>query len=458
MAVVEYIQELLMGLWWLKNFFHFASKEQVLYFRDPRTKDVYGMIKFLTGEGRSPWVGAFGDYLYVDEAMYLHEEIFKKLEPIVTHEWAGLTVMSTFYQSGEGGDKIYDRPVKLCNLYEKESAKILDIDNHILRQYDNFVNKGVYPEKTVAGLRFTIDDVDVILDKEGIKSSYEQDPDRYLKELYCRASQKDTVFNYKPSVVNTIHDPAKHTYQIWDVNGNLTTVQEYWDLMVIGYDPARTSDMSAVVVTGYSKSRGVISVIREQQLNFADKSSFLPQAEKLLEIYQWAKTKSSQVVLAMDWSHPGVVDVLLSKNVPIFRSYKWCGWEKVTKGKTAFEFNVPKHLMIEATKFLLDNKKVEIWDTVPILLNQLETFVEIKNFYQNKSKYQGKDNHDDFVAAFMVVCRCLYEDFEFKYGLDKWPSLLDNRLKEAVEEARFKREQTIQVRPASESLTFNFWY
>jgi hypothetical protein len=122
--------------------------------------------------------------------------------------------MSTFYQSGESGDKIYDRPVQLCNQYEKESAKILDIDNYILRQYDNFVNKGVYPEKSVAGLRFTVDDVDVILDKEGIKSSYEQDPDRYLKELYCRASQKDTVFNYKPSVVNTIHDPAKHTYQI----------------------------------------------------------------------------------------------------------------------------------------------------------------------------------------------------------------------------------------------------
>jgi hypothetical protein len=58
----------------------------------------------------------------------------------------------------------------------------------------------------------------------------------------------------------------------------------------------------------------------------------------------------------------------------------------------------------------------------------------------------------------MVVCRCLYEDFEFKYGLDKWPSLPDNRLQAAIEEARSKREFSIQVKPASESLTFNFWY
>ena len=59
----------------------------------------------------------------------------------------------------------YDRPIKLCLEREKESREILDIDNHILSEYDARFNGEPF-KITHAGLRYTVDDSEVTIDKE----------------------------------------------------------------------------------------------------------------------------------------------------------------------------------------------------------------------------------------------------------------------------------------------------
>jgi phage-related protein len=70
--------------------------------------------------------------------------------------------------------------------------------------------------------------------------------------------------------------------------------------------------------------------------------------------------------------------------------------------------------MVEATKFMFDNNMFEVWDTVPLTINQLDKYVEFVNA-KGTSVYQGMNEHDDFVAALMVGAFTLYEDFGFKY-------------------------------------------
>ena len=465
-TVVDYMDNLINNMWWMKQFFYYNTKQATYYFRDPFTKEVFAQCKFLTAEWRTPWVWSAADDIIVDEAMMIKYSIRSRLEPIATHEWASVTIVSTFYDVLENGDPVYDRPVKLCNEWEKESSKIIDIDSHILKQYDDYINKWVAPELGKAGLRYTIDDIDVILDKDGIKKMYSVDPDKYMKELYCRAPQKKTLFNYKPYTVQVKYDTTHKIYQIAGQNWIEENVPNYWDLIIVGYDPARTSDMSALVTMWYNKQRRKVSIIREQELNYNDKSSFTPQALNIAEELKWCKEHSKTAVMVMDATHPWVAEIMFSNWVAPYKWYKWCGWDNIHKGKAFWERNVPKKLMVEATKFMFDNNMFEVWDTVPLTINQLDKYVEFVNA-KGTSVYQGMNEHDDFVAALMVGAFTLYEDFGFKYWLakaktesdqDKPNNIFEPRKKQVREQVAwlpiYKRPKVLETTISPDS----FWY
>ena len=417
-TVVDYMDNLVWNMWWMKEFFYYNTKQATYYFRDPFTKEIYAQCKFLTAEWRTPWVGSAADDIIVDEAMMVKYSVRSRLEPIATHEWASVTIVSTFYDVLENWDPVYDWPIRLCNEREKESSKIIDIDSHILKEYDDYINKWIAPKQWKAGLRYTIDDIDVILDKDGIKKMYSVDPDKYMKELYCRAPQKKTLFNYKPYTVQVKYDTTHKVYQIAWPNWVEENIPNHWDLLVIWYDPARTSDMSALVTMGYNKQRKKVSIIREQQLNYNDKSSFTPQALAIVEEMKWCKQHSKNVIMVMDATHPGVAEIMFSNWASPYKWYKWCWWDTIRKWKAVWEWNVPKKLMVEATKFMFDNNMFEVWNTVPLVIDQLDKYVEFVD-QRWVSTYQWMNSHDDFVAALMVWAFTLYEDFWFKYWLAK---------------------------------------
>lgn len=417
-TVVDYMDNLIHNMWRMEQFFYYNSKQATYYFRDPFTKEVFAQCNFLTAEWRTPWVGSAADHIIVDEAMMIKHSIRDRLEPIATNEWASVTIVSTFYNTLEDWDPVYDRPVKLCNEREKESSKIIDIDSHILKQYDDYINNWIAPEQSVAWLRYTIDDIDVILNKDKIKDMYSVDPDKYMKELYCRAPQKKTLFDYKPYTVQVKYEQQHKVYEIAWQAWVEQDVPNYWDLLIVWYDPARTSDMSALVTIGYNKQRRKVSVIREQELNFVNKSSYTPQSADIIKELKRCKDHSRNCFMVMDATHPGVAEIMMWQWVYPYKWYKWCWWTQIHKGKAAWERNVPKRLMVEWLQYMFDKWMIEIRDTVPITINQLDKFVEfVKENWS--STYQWQNEHDDFVSALMVAAFTLYEDFWFKYWIEK---------------------------------------
>jgi hypothetical protein len=169
------------------------------------------------------------DALIVDEAPKIKYDVFKDFEPFITHENADFLAGSTMYKDVEKS-WFFDYLVE----YEKESRSRYDIDKHILDWYDEKQIDPDFIPDTSSGIRYTIDDDENISDerKEKVKKKYlEEDPARYLTELYSRFPDEGKVFTYTNSLqVSSLL--CKPTYKF----------------IIIGYDPALVIDKSAIEV------------------------------------------------------------------------------------------------------------------------------------------------------------------------------------------------------------------
>ena len=95
---------------------------------------------------------------------------------------------------------MYYRPIEMCNKFEKESSKIMDINEHVIQRWLKY-KAGEHIEDENVGLRYTIEDIDVIENKELAKDELKDNWERYMRELYCRAGKKNTVYKYEHSIM-----------------------------------------------------------------------------------------------------------------------------------------------------------------------------------------------------------------------------------------------------------------
>lgn len=418
-TIINYAMTMVKWLGPLKDYFFYAQKDHILYFREPNTKEVYAQVKFLSAEGRLSGVGASADALYVDEAHLIKDAVISKLMPIVDLEGATFYATSTLYE-----DEPENWFTRLCNTYETESMMIGDIDTHILLNYDNY-KKGILPSQERAGLRYNVDQVEVYseAEREQVKADYADNLDKYMRELYCRVPEIKRVINYSPHIVTANYDAWSRMFNIFNPAKNeKEDSPAYWDSIVIAYDPAKSGDISALLTVWFSKARNKISIIKEASLNKDDKSSYFPQAESIKAEIEWARNHSKHVYVVMDSTHDGVADVMVSRGVSFLKTYKWTGGTVVRKGNWPVERNTPKQLMITASQFMFDNGYVEIREKNLQLIKQLSNFVELRNEYTNRSKYQGDKDHDDFVSTLIMALWTYYDWFGMKYGTDhmKW--------------------------------------
>ena len=93
--------------------------------------------------------------------------------------------------------------------------------------------------------------------------------------------------------------------------------------LVTAYDPAQTGDISAFLVTGYDEERHKVCVIKEYQLNYKDKSSFIPQAMEIKEILKDLEKFKCPVLKSIDSTHQAIVDVMRSQRVFFQYLYYW---------------------------------------------------------------------------------------------------------------------------------------
>lgn len=434
-----YITSLLKDFDRMKDLFKYDKKDHILYFyastEDKKKDEPYSVTKFYSALGNLPGVGDPADTIIIDEAMYIPTHVKDGLMPIVINEWARLLVLSTFYaEDPEKKNSLYYRPVELCNQYEAESSKITDIFDHINHLADRYINPdspnyNQMPDECV-GLRFTVDDIDVIIDKDGAKEELASDPERYMRNLYCRYLEKETVFSYKPSILSST--PSALSTDI----SNVSNFQKRFNpkRTILSYDPAQTEDMSALLVSGYDPKLNKVYFFKEFQLNIKDKASFLPQADAIKSVREDCRRAfpDSPVVLVMDSTHQAISDVMASQRIPFHYLYQWVGWSanyQPQKTHRTNERRVPKRLMVEAAQHMFDNGLIAIDPSLTNLIHQLSWFVETKNYTTNISKY-GNDKatkHDDFVTSMLYALWTYWEHFGLKRRQFDPPNLQESQ-------------------------------
>ena len=411
--VSGYIQKLMANIPRLND--SIVCRDNTIRYVD-NNKKVISECRFFTSLWRAPATWYSWDTIIIDEAMLISEKIRRWIEPIARWNGSKVLIATAYYPEIYQDKMTYDRPVKLCLEREKESREILDIDNHILSEYDSRFNGEPF-KITHAGLRYTVDDSEVTIDKEWWKASLEENQEEYMKQLYSVAPEKHQLFTYRDKMIN-VHTSG-------------------YDSIVIAYDPAKTKDISAVLVTWLSKFRWAIEYCDEYQLNKTDKSSYFPQAEQLKNIIKkrQARAHNWRLFLVMDNSHDGVMDAMESTWLRFFKSYRWTWWTEPRQWSRDNQINLPKYLMVEASLFLFDNWVIKIFESCKQLQQQLDHYFQFENKYTKQNKYQWEWEHDDFVSAMLMANYTRYDTFGLKYAIEdlkksKWMWQLPNGLDE----------------------------
>ena len=417
-----YIQKLMANIPRLND--SIVCRDNTIRYVDNNKKTI-SECRFFTSLWRAPATWYSGDTIIIDEAMLISEKIRRWIEPIARWNGSKVLIATAYYPEIYQDKMTYDRPIKLCLEREKESREILDIDNHILSEYDARCNGEPF-KITHAGLRYTVDDSEVTIDKEWWKASLEENQEEYMKQLYSVAPEKHQLFTYRDKMIN-VH-------------------QSWYDSIVIAYDPAKTKDISAVLVTWLSKFRWAIEYCDEYQLNKTDKSSYFPQAEQLKNIIKkrQARARNGKLYLVMDNSHDWVMDAMESTWLRFFKSYRWTWWTEPRQWSRDNQINLPKYLMVEASLFLFDNWVIKIFESCKQLQQQLDHYFQFENKYTKQNKYQWEWEHDDFVSAMLMANYTWYDTFGLKYAIEdlkksKWMWQLPNWLDE--DDVAIKRKQ-----------------
>lgn len=405
--VAGYIKKLMWNIPWLSDVIE--ARDNTIRYVEMQPASAWGKAKknvisecrFFTAQWRAPATWYSWDVIIIDEAMLISEKIWRWIEPIARWNWSKVLIATAYYPEIYQDKQTFDRPIKLCLEREKESRQITDIDNHILNNYDKRINWQLPFDITHAGLRYNVDDSEVTIDKEGWKKSLEGNQEEYMKQLYSVAPEKHQLFTYRDKMIQP-HNLG-------------------WDMVVISYDPAKTWDISALLVTGLSKRRGCIEIIEEIQLNKTDKSSYFPQANIFKNILKKYKSKTywGRIYAVMDNSHDWVQDAMNAAGVKFYKTYRWTWGNDPKQGSRENQINMPKRLMVEASLFLFDNQVVKIFENCKELQNQLDHYFQYDNAYTKQSKYQGNNYHDDYVSAMLMALYTFYDSFGIKHSINQ---------------------------------------
>lgn len=457
--VMDYINTMIEWFEGLKQIFKYSESNhelEIVGYDEHGNKKTISQCKFFSALWKLPGVGDAADAVFIDEAMLVPTRIKDKLMSIVTHEWARFLAMSTFYGDDEDGiDKVYRWPIEMCLRYEKESSKIDDIDSHIINLFKKYKETGEYEEERV-GIRYTIDDVEVIKNKEIAKEELVGDWDRYMRELYCREGKREQVYNYENAIIETREEfePMHRWFMRWEDGEKM--IEKKFDRIILGYDPAQTGDISALVAVWYERRSGKISVIKERNLNQKDKTSYMPQIQGIKMAEDELKVFDCPIVRAMDSTHPAVCDVMEWAGIRFQYLYFWIWGDVSRRWVRNGEERIPKWMMIEAMKIMFENNKIDIWSSsCKELVHELGIYVEFKSEW-DRSKYGNKGKwHDDMVTAMTLACWTLWDHYGLKNGVYK-----------SVEEET-KEEDPLGLRPINqidvnvekfEGVENSFWY
>ena len=343
----------------------FNKKENRLYLYDEklwrwqRVTMVVSSCDFVSAKGYEPWRWKASDFILVDEAAFVWEDVWLNILPILSNERARFYAVSTIQWES------------MRNWF-----------------YEQLVDAEMGYDDEMLGMRVTIDDLEDTLiapeDKNRMKRSLRHNKQRYYAELYATFPNSQNVFNPE-----------------WFFNiGTSLATGEQIQGYVIWYDPAKRSDTWAVMVWQVRNPKNYnqyVELTEEYGLN----GEYTEQREFVKGLKQWFIYKGYPCVLIMDvtwvWEAVGeifwdIVDykVLYTANGvrPVIDNYG--------------TWKVPKTTLVHGTQLLMEKNMLKGVSTLSHLMDEMKYFVWYTTPSGN-TKYEASAWHDDFVNAMMLV-------------------------------------------------------
>ncbi len=309
---------------------------------------------FASGKGYEPARGNGSDFIIIDEAGFIREDVYFNILPIVENENAKLFAISTIDWSTPK-NWFYEL---LCH-YEQEGD----------------------PEGYAQ--RVTIDDIDENIlsapSKERMKVALKGNLQRYFAELYATFPQIHSVFA---------------TQSLFCLPMGEIIPEE----VIIGYDPAKRSDYGGVVV-GYIYKKQLFIV--EEYAIQGDYSIY--QKDFIFNLKQKYIDKKWKVSVIIDGTMVGDV---VAESFGAIVDYKlwytsWTGTSSHPEIDKWGSWKFAKKNLVHMNQSLIDLKMLQAYNTLSGLLEELKHFKAFETASGNV-KYEAVTGHDDIINAMML--------------------------------------------------------
>ena len=352
----------------------FNKKENRLYlydeklWRGQRVTMVISSCDFVSAKGYEPGRGKASDFILVDEAAFVWEDVRLNILPILSNERARFYAVSTIQWES------------MRNWF-----------------YEQLVDAEMGYDDEMLGMRVTIDDLEDTLiapeDKQRMKRSLRHNKQRYYAELYATFPNSQNVFNPE-----------------WFFNiGTSLATGEQIQWYVIWYDPAKRSDTGAVMVWQIRNPKNYnqyIELTEEYGLN----GEYTEQREFVKGLKQWFIYKGYPCVLIMDVTWVGeAVGEIFGDIVDYKVLYTANGVRPVIDNYGTWK--VPKTTLVHGTQLLMEKNMLKGVSTLSHLMDEMKYFVWYTTPSGN-TKYEASAGHDDFVNAMMLV--------SYRYNYIEW--------------------------------------
>lgn len=343
----------------------FNKKENRLYlydeklWRGQRVTMVVSSCDFVSAKGYEPGRGKASDFILVDEAAFVWEDVRLNILPILSNERARFYAVSTIQWES------------MRNWF-----------------YEQLVDAEMWYDDEMLGMRVTIDDLEDTLiapeDKQRMKRSLRHNKQRYYAELYATFPNSQNVFNPE-----------------WFFNiGTSLATGEQIQWYIIWYDPAKRSDTWAVMVWQIRNPKNYnqyIELTEEYGLN----GEYTEQREFVKGLKQWYIYKGYPTVLIMDVTWVGeAVGEIFGDIVDYKVLYTANGVRPVIDNYGTWK--VPKTTLVHGTQLLMEKNMLKGVSTLSHLMDEMKYFVWYTTPSGN-TKYEASAGHDDFVNAMMLV-------------------------------------------------------
>ena len=367
--VLDYISEMSEKVKALK-IVEYIARDKRLILKDEiverwkKTISAVSTCDFASGKWFEPARWKASDLVIIDEAAFVGEDVWLNILPILETEWASFYWISTI-------DWNSPRNWFYENLIEYE--------------------RGFDPEWY--GMRVTIDDIDERLvtdiQKARMKRALKHNPQRYYAELYATFPDMTQVFN---------------TEWFFRISSDLAAGESVSEI-VIGYDPAKRTDVWAVVVAEI-RNNGYMQIIEEYWLQWEYTTKQKPFISQLKQ--KWMSQYPTTLIIDATWVWDVVAEIF--GNLVDYKIWYTAQWNRPTVDDY-WAWKVPKSGLVHTAQILMEKNAMKADIKLTNLMEELKYF---KSFTTNAGnvRYEAEVWHDDYVNAMMLI--------SFYYANIKW--------------------------------------